>query len=368
MKRYFVVVWGGIVHLSLSLAASAEEPIRIPAADQSLSKPTPVDSRSQADQGPGHMGDDNGSDSLLNGHFIAGAGLYIVKPYFQNNPAFTSQSFISGNGAFFIPSQQHDFDWGLNAAPVAWLGYASDCGWGLRAHWWLFDQKSSTSAVNDQNTAILSAPVNGSMIDLTELAGSSQQVFVNSNLKLDSWDFEVTRETEVGHWGLLFSAGLRYAHLSQNYNAFTQSTINFGETSTLLTVSSGHNFNGAGPTIALEAKRPIGNSGLSFFANLRGAMIFGESKQQAAQARIVNGINFAPARFNLLADFSSSHDSVLPVAEMEMGAEFSRRWGNVYPFIRTGLVAQTWFDAGSASSLDGNIGFLGLSITGGLNY
>jgi hypothetical protein len=53
---------------------------------------------------------------------------------------------------------------------------------------------------------------------------------------------------------------------------------------------------------------------------------------------------------------------------LEMGAEYSRTWGAVRPFFRTGLVAQTWFDAGSASNLDGNLGFLGLSVTAGLNY
>jgi len=174
---------------------------------------------------------------------------------------------------------------------------------------------------------------------------------------------------------LLFSGGFRYAHLSQDYAAFQVSRgatfgifipgLEFIQTNLL---SAGHNFNGAGPTLALETRRPIGSSGLSLFANLRGTMLFGQSKQQVEQPTIIERGFPNPNTSISVVNATYVRDTVLPVAELEMGVEFSRTWGAVRPFFRTGLVAQTWFDAGSASRLAGDLGFLGLSVTAGLSY
>ena len=49
----------------------------------------------------------------------------------------------------------------------------------------------------------------------------------------------------------LASAGVRYAHLSQGYNAVVVNR----DGSTGTSILSGNNFNGAGPTAALEARR-----------------------------------------------------------------------------------------------------------------
>jgi hypothetical protein len=280
----------------------------------------------------------------------------------------------------------------LDAAPLAWVGYVSEGGFGVRARWWLFDQRSATSAVGDfTNTTIISASPAGFSITTSPNLGRAliepSEMFLSSNLKLNVWDFEATRETVVGRWILLASAGFRYAHLSQDYNAF-QPSLTFHAFSFFVEpashqfdlLSSGHNFNGAGPTIALEARRPMGNSGFSLFANLRGTMLFGQSKQQVVHSTVTQfgGPNIfgplggpigPPPRIDVfVSTVGSVRDVVLPVTELEMGAEFSRTWGAVRPFVRTGLVAQTWFDAGSATKLDGSLGFLGLSVTAGLNY
>ena len=377
MKKYFAVALAGLLFLLPILTASAEEPVRILVAEQSVGTSAPVEATVQFDPAPRPMAADNGADQLWGGHFVAGAGVYIIRPYFQNNPAYFTETFASaGVSVFTFETAQHDFSWGLNAAPVVWLGYVSECG----ARWWLFDQRSATSAMSDPNTIVFSAEPGGLSIETpTGLPFSAvepgSRMFVSSNLKLNVWDFEGTWETAAGRWGLLFSGGVRYAHLSQDYNAFqTSRGATFGifipGEEFLLTdlLSSGHNFNGAGPTLALEAKRPIGNSGLSLFANLRGAMLFGQSKQQVDQPTIIERGFPNPTTSVSVTSFSYVRDTLLPVAELEMGVEFSRNWGAARPFLRTGLVAQTWFDAGSASQLDGNLGFLGLSVMAGLNY
>jgi hypothetical protein len=401
MKNYFGIVLAGFFVISSTLVASAEQPVQIVVAGQSVSTSAPVEATVQFDSGS----DPNTAPRVVHGpfdeggHFVAGAGAYIMKPYFQNNPAFfmRTTTIAGGLGTFSMETStcQHDFCWGLDAAPVVWLGYVSECGLGVRARWWLFDQRSATSAVSDTNTAIISASPAGLSIVAPPssfpgigIFPSSTQMFLSSNLKLDVWDFEATAETEVGRWNLLFSGGFRYAHLSQDYNALEDprgslrgiffptggSPVRITSPENLVSqniaLSSGHNFNGAGPTLALEARRPIGNSGFSLFANLRGTILFGESKQQVDQPTITQfGFGFFnPFTTVAVTNAGSVRDTVLPVAELEMGAEYSRTWGAVRPFFRTGLVAQTWFDAGSASQLDGNLGFLGLSVTAGLNY
>ena len=385
MKNYFGIVLAGFFLLSPALIASAEEPVQILVAGQNGSTSAPVEATVQLDSGPRQAADDNGADRLWRGHFVAGAGAYIIKPYFQDNPAFFARrTTISSGGTTFsmeTSTCQHDFCWGLDAAPIIWLGYVSECGLGVRARWWLFDQRSATSAVSDANTTILSASPGGLSIISPSFFGSplfpvlnSTPTFTSSNLKLDVWDFEATQETAVGRWALLFSAGFRYAHLSQDYDAIQASvrgtppgpvgilTVIFRQTESL---TSGHNFNGAGPTLAIEGRRPLGNSGISLFANLRGTMLFGQSKQRVDQTTVTKVFDFSSIA---VTDFAYVRDTVLPVAELEMGVEYARTWRAVRPFLRTGLVAQTWFDAGSASSLDGNLGFLGLSVTAGLNY
>ena len=159
------------------------------------------------------MAADNGADQLWGGHFVAGAGVYIIRPYFQNNPAYFTETFASaGVSVFTFETAQHDFSWGLNAAPVVWLGYVSECGLGVRARWWLFDQRSATSAMSDPNTIVFSAAPGGLSIETpTGLPFSAvepgSRMFVSSNLKLNVWDFEGTWETAAGRWGLLFSGG-----------------------------------------------------------------------------------------------------------------------------------------------------------------
>jgi hypothetical protein len=384
MKKCFEVVLGGILVFWPMLAAPAQEPVRIVVAEQGGSTLTPAQGQVQYDEGL----DPNVAPRVVHGpfdeggHFIAGAGVYIVKPYFQNNPAFFSQTSTTTSGpgtfSFETSTTQHDFCWCLNTTPVVWLGYVSECGLGVRTRWWLFDQESGGSIGLDPNTTLISAAPGGLAIAsprppvayTVALSPSSTPMFLGSNLKLNVWDFEAIKETELGHWGLLFAAGVRYAHLSQDYRAFEVSnpppftfppSIGFREVNHL---SSGHNFNGAGPTLAIEAKRPIGNSRFSLFGNLRGAMLFGDSKLQVTRVIQTGALEQNVAT----ATFQSAHDTVLPVAELEMGVEYSRTWGRIRPFLRTGLVAQTWFDAGSATKLDGNLGFLGLSVTAGLNY
>src|SRR5579864_8264677 len=72
-----------------------------------------------------------------NGHWLGGAGVYVVAPFFESNRAFTSfQPPISGVGPTTTTST--DFDLHLTAAPRFWLGYVGEGGWGGRISAWFF--------------------------------------------------------------------------------------------------------------------------------------------------------------------------------------------------------------------------------------
>jgi hypothetical protein len=232
-----------------------------------------------------------------------------------------------------------------------WLGYVTDSGLGARVRWWRFDQNVQACAVNDGATTITSAAPRG--IDVVSephfpiaffMAGTNtfflrdpgavgEKMALASNLKLDVWDFEATQEAEAGRWWLLFSAGARYAHLSQNYDA-TVIFHDFGPESDAL--RSGHNFSGAGPTLALEARRPIGNTRFAVFGNVRGSLLFGEATQRVY---LLHTYQWVFGTTTALSQSRWNHDTFLPVGEMELGAEYSQTFGWLgwfHPFIRTG--------------------------------
>src|SRR5262249_37665294 len=69
-----------------------------------------------------------------------------------------------------------------------------------------------------------------------------------------------------------------------------------------------------------------------------------------------------------LSDFTACQDGVLPVTEVEIGTEYTRVWGGFQPFLRAGLVGETWCGAGNAAGAGGNLGCVGLTVTAGAGF
>ena len=101
--------------------------------------------------------------------------------------------------------------------------------------------------------------------------------FAASKLRFNVLDVEATELLEYSSWHFLLTGGLRYAHISQDYSAVLAN----GAGAPLATLASGHNFNGAGPTVSLTGKRPIGLTNLYVFGSARGSVLFGNAKQSA---------------------------------------------------------------------------------------
>jgi hypothetical protein len=199
---------------------------------------------------------------------------------------------------------------------------------------------------------------------------TTDPIVANAKLEMNVWDFEVTDEIRCDKWSLLLSGGIRYAHLNQHYDAIDPLGDSF--------IQSSHGFNGAGPTLALEGRRHIGETGLYLYGYSRGALLFGDSKQDAYAGFLTNGV---PS--GLDGQAHSFQHPVMPVVELELGAGWQRAMGRGVVFVQGGLVAQCWFNAGNSSRSnfdinqsddgdatpkDDNLGLIGFSLKAGVNW
>jgi hypothetical protein len=116
------------------------------------------------------------------------------------------------------------------------LGYRTDSGLGIRGRYWSFDHNYEYAP-----------PFAGSHL----------------GIRLDVADLEVTTEQLLRRWNLGLSGGVRYGKLTYSNAGVTI----FGPG----TVT----FEGVGPTVSLDARRGLGNTGLSFFGNVRGSVMVG---------------------------------------------------------------------------------------------
>jgi hypothetical protein len=283
------------------------------------------------------------------GQWTVMGGVYLWQPIWQSNPAFVIGS-AGGN-----LSRQIDFSHHVEVAPQVWLGYVSERGWGLRGRWFDFDHGASVTygtASGDTIKAISPLP-------LGQVAVSGTG-FASSNIAFNGFDIQATCSHETAKWSFLTGFGVRYTHLSQDYQATLTSP------GTAINVGTGHNFNGAGPSFSFEGKRCIGETGFAVYGNVNGAVLFGTAKEDYNVLN--NGIH---------QEFSRQPNTVLPIGELEIGAEYSRNVGRARAFVQTGFVGQVWWGGGNASNIDPNgftsassqnFGFVGLSLRAGIRY
>ena len=318
------------------------------------------------------------------GGLVGGAGLYWMQPYFKNNPAFTiSNSTPTGpGGTDRVVTDRTNIRHQMEVAPQLWLGFINDGGLGGRVRWWYFrqgtDQSVSVPAAAPGTLVFLSSAAPLGFPAFTDNDGSPATLAATSKLQLQVWDIEAIQSLQSGCWDLLFVGGLRWAHISQHYNAYVVGDSGGVTGPISANVLSGHSFHGIGPVLALEARRALGDSGLALYSSARGALLFGSAKQTATDIFISGAGTF-------IDDAADHRDRVLPVGELEVGVEFGRSVGSSRVFGQVALVGQEWWGAGSASRsvqvntlgvptpgqgaiVDSDVGFLGLAFRLGVNY
>ena len=149
--------------------------------------------------------------------------------------------------AFRLITNSTDFD--LQFSPRVWAGYMGRQGFGGRVTWWYFDADSEVNTTN---------------IDL--LRASAQ-----TRLKYNVFDFEATQLGAFQNWHFEVSGGVRYAQIDQNLNILLERPLESAR------VNLAESFEGVGPTISIQFKRPLGSwEGLTFIGKSRYSLLFGD--------------------------------------------------------------------------------------------
>jgi hypothetical protein len=322
---------------------------------------------------------------------IAEIGGMILTPKWKENPAlyFVNQiPFTTNPGT----SSQQNFSFHSQFVPQASLGWISAGGLGFRSGWWGFASGSREAGTSSGPDAIVIAasPLQvAELSDPVEARAPGQFVEARAVLRMDVWNFEALRVFGSDQWWALASGGIRYAHVSQEYNAVKfgaggMSGLPFGPRNFVL---SGHNFNGAGPTVGLEADWLLGGTGLYLYGKTRGSFLFGASKQSANFANAAAG-GGAQGGGQVIPWFASERsNSIVPEGELELGLGFEREIRRVVVFLQAGLVGQAWGNIGSSSessgippraqlggnesstpNRDGTLGLIGFTVQTGIGY
>jgi hypothetical protein len=301
---------------------------------------------------PRHAGSDPDAGPPIRPYQITlASGIYLLQPTFTSDPALV----VSRPG---IPqTQQLDFSRHMIASPAVWLGVSNVEGWGFRFRWYTLDQ----------NAALIAAAAPGEQFSAASpLSAVQTPVFgtadISSELHIDSYDFEATCQMERCKWCLLLGGGVRYVHLDQVYAS------NITDVNGISRIAlSRHNFNGAGPTFSLSGRRPF-HSCFALYGNLHGSVLFGGTGDDFQASNALTGQN---------QSFSRHQIGVLPIGELEVGAELSHCFHRARLFLQTGFVGQVYWGAGSASNFDAlnssatsnnNLGMVGLAVRAGLAF
>jgi hypothetical protein len=384
----------GILVLGLRAGLAAAQP-PVPGPVEALPLPGAAGPCCPCECGPvGHSG------------VIGGVGLYLIQPYFENNPAYNILVENHDIKPPIIKVDRVNVSHHLDAAPLVWLGYETEDGLGGRARYWYFRQGTSQTVnlspftgtfhvVHKDNpphdeisqdsgtltTATSAVPLGlqafGDTLSL--MHGPEATSFtITTKLEVQVADLEAFQEFKAYGCDFLLSGGLRLVRIAQAYNAFDAQSTSTREFRALL---SNYTFQGAGPVLAIEVRRPFGESGLSLYSSGRGSVLFGSADQTAS----FGGQELRNDDPN--PQLARQHRSRgLPIGELEVGVEYGRSVGRSRVFGQLALVGQDWFGAGNASrstmatpptgpnpavggsAVDSNIAFFGLSVRIGVNY
>jgi hypothetical protein len=316
------------------------------------------------------------------GGWLAGASIYYLVPKWSSNPAYSTLNTDNNN---VTTSAQQDFTMNGAFAPLVYLGYMTDAGIGIRTRWWQFKESATTTV---SQPAMANPPPTSTVFSDYPLGvgfGSpvatdyNNQMEFDSSLTVDVADLELIWDVRAGGWSAIFGAGLRFAHINQNYNASWTSSPSVDQTQDtyITTLQSGHNFDGIGPIASLEGRYALGSSGFAILASARGALLFGSGTQSVDYDNVDTQGQVTPSPMFR----SLSTGGVMPMAELELGAEWGLKLGLAQLSIQAAMVGQAWLYTGNAANQDfvfgstlsggsnqDSLGLFGFRLTAALSY
>ena len=248
-----------------------------------------------------------------------GVEVAYLKPHFApGGPASVdveaAVNAISDYVEIDLDGPEYDYE----ASPRIWIGYMGCQDWGWRVRYWNFDHTSE----------LLDASVEDLFGDLIRQTGIE-------SLSIDVVDLEFLFQGSWCNWGLLGSAGARYAKLQryaeERFFDPDPQPIDFVDLDDL-------QFEGYGPTLSLEARRCVW-CGITPFVTVRTSLLAGQFG-----GRELSGEDFGDFLGFTTTEIDEEFNT-LWVNEIQVGAEWARctRYGQLY--VRAALEGQNWVRA-----------------------
>ena len=283
-------------------------------------------------------------DAMHGGVWHFGAEAVWARPYFQRNTAYTESISTGTNTGVTQTFTQVPFVYDFEVTPRIWLAYEDPCGFGFRGRYWQYDQNAHDIAASSTQGKI-STPIYSSL-GFTIPDSFSNQGSFSSGLELHVTDIEATQRFDWCSTDAQFGWGVRIVRLEHTYDAdFAVQIDDFYRHS--------HQFDGAGPTVAIDLRRPIGCTDFSFLAGARAAVLVGQVHDEIALE--IEG----DATINQFVHRNGAE--VLASGEVNFGIEWRTCLSPGTDLVATLMVeGQAWHGAGNAFESTGDIGFLGL--------
>ncbi len=213
-------------------------------------------------------------------NWYVGVDLAVLKPHMGTLGA--DLGIFNHPAVDVTPS--HDFQ----VSPRVWLGWDNADGLGVRARYWTFDS-DATLAFPVANHPPVFGPIDGTQ----------------SWLGADTLDLEATQRGCLGNLEFQLAGGFRYANMETGVGVYGTAPIPFEAGIDI-------DFEGVGPTVAIDVRRPIGNRGLALVGSARSSWMYGETDINGSG--VLDGI---PA--GLYAD-----DHMMQINELSLGVQWSR--------------------------------------------
>jgi hypothetical protein len=307
-----------------------------------------------------------------------GAAYYLLGTVPSNNMAYTV---TNGSGTPTQSSNEVDFPSSFASAAAFWVGYNfGPVGIRGRYYFEAEHQSAITTALDGAQAAggATITPPPGVTFN-SEINFGSPGVLLGNLVGTDTLSFQRTLDVHIvdveaffqpklGSVQLLLSAGGRYMDLTQSYTATLANTVTpnvLGETQYL---SNSRPFYGGGGTAAFELQAPI-FAIIYGYANFRGSIVVGDQQEITRFAAVVTdtgGVVGGPQNNTNLV--TANHAAVIPVLEFEAGLQIGQSLGGFPISIRAGVVSQTYFNAGSATTTTGNLNVVGAQFSLILTY
>jgi major outer membrane protein len=357
-----------------SLSAYAVRYPAPPPVDPAQLGPTAMGTLAPVDPPPFEPSDDGRNGVCF------GVSAYFLAPFYTNNTAFVATGGLV-NGLPNVTQNTSNFTWDYTTSPAFWISYRFAGGFKVRARMFYFNQHANTQRLtltSADATAETIAPspdlptapntLFGAPGILSQSGFGADMLTFTSNLKLWTYDLDACVYERSSRTSTLeVTAGGRYVDITQGYQA--QLVNSFGNAAELNTLDFKRRFIGAGPTVAVTGTRRVGWAGFSFYGTARGSLLVGQSRRSFLTTE-----NLDPGTVILVTPIAATFNSnsggnaTLPIMDLEGGIEYKQPYTYATGFIRFGVVDQTYFGIGNASSTNGNMSLFGGRFSLGVNY